>query len=177
MAVGGGIFIPADAAGWLVGGTAWGTWWATLRGEFARTNLANGSGWQGGTGIRLPVLDFLHLDGGVRYTGFEPNEDNETPRPAVSGWTGYGSVIVLLKKGWLTAGARYGLEANPVRLEEPTLWNLDYPITASAFVKMRHQLMPSLFLDLGYEWMYLDSEVDSIHCLTIGILATQGARK
>ncbi|MBT3219673.1 MAG: hypothetical protein HN348_11325 [Proteobacteria bacterium] len=176
-AVAAGVFIPSNDTGWVVGASAWGTWWATLRGEFVRTKLAEGSGWQGGAALRLPISDVFHFDTGVRYTGFEPAEDSELDRESVSGWTGHGSLIVRLNKGWLKVGGRYGLEANPVRLDEPTLWNLDYPIAASAFVKMRHQIIPSLFFDAGYEWLYLDSDVHSIHTLTIGILAIQGARQ
>lgn len=176
----------------MVGGTAWASWFVTPRIEAAFSRYADGSALQGALGVRVPLVRHLSLDGGAQMTRFASVEDVDLPEGVPSAevsdqpmFSGFGSLRLEAPKFQLSAGGRLGPEFRPIRLQDPTLWNLTRTITASGFV--RGAVAPALFLShepvsnpiwlyAGYEVMRLapsDTEGTShLHLATIGISGT-----
>jgi len=173
----------------VVGGTAWASWFVTPRVEAAYSSYHDGSSVQAAFAVRAPILEYVSLDGGIQLTQFTAVDELDLPEgsavPTEDGdWltSGFASLRVEAPTWQFIAGGRFGLEYRPIRLDEPTLWNLTGRIEASGFVRGAYALpvftSPShaqrpIWGYGGYEILRLSStetvDTSHVHLVTVGI--------
>ncbi|MCA9540622.1 MAG: hypothetical protein KC620_17105, partial [Myxococcales bacterium] len=92
-------------------------------------------------------------------------------------WSGFATAHLRFDAFNLSVGGRLGTEVRPVRLAEPTLWNIDDALTGSAYVQGTVPLSDAFTLFAGYEINRLDTEAEPnalIQTLTTGLVVTYG---
>lgn len=133
------------APAWSVGGRAWGTAWATALVEGAYTSYSDGDAWQFGGGVSLPVLARLRVDPGLQYTRFTPDTGT-----AIDEWSGTLGLSWTDERWKVAAVGRFGAEIRPIRLAEPSVWNLTQGLGSSFDLQGSVRLRPGLWLQAGY---------------------------
>lgn len=103
-----------------------------------------------GADLDLPLMPALALALGTDHTRFTPADAGATPEHGTSIW---GAARVQLDRPQLglSAGGRTGRELRPLRLAQPSLWNLDLPLTRSAFAQLWWDLHPRVTALAGAE--------------------------
>ena len=177
MLVGGGLW-PGGASTytsptWVVGGKAWGTAWATVSLEGAYSVHPDGTGWQLGGDVSLPVTDRLRVSAGLQHTALDAGTSSAS-------WSGRASVAWEARTWDLAATGRWGLEDRPVRLDEPSAWNFTAPTGGSGDVSLGVQVAPRLRLRVGYEAARLvpdAADASVVHVGSLGFVVTDDERR
>ncbi len=168
----------SDTTATVLGARAWTTWWATLAVEGATVDYSDGSGWQGAASLSVPVTNTLSVQAGLGISALtlDAAADGATTGRSASGEALVHGLLAahLRRPDWtLSAGVRLGEEIRPVRLDEPTLWNLTDRIVGSGFV--RGTVSATAWLDVyaGYELLQLqdsfDASTSQAHAFTGGL--------
>jgi hypothetical protein len=175
--IGGGLW-PGGASTytsptWVIGGKAWGTAWATVSLEGAYSVHPDGTGWQLGGDVSVPVTDRLRVSAGLQHTALDAGTSSAS-------WSGRASVGWEARTWDLAATGRWGLEDRPVRLDEPSAWNFTAPMGGSGDVSLGVQVAPRLRLRFGYEVARLvpdGADASVVQVGTVGFVVTDDERR
>lgn len=146
-----GLEGPVSGRGTFVSGRAWTTAWITLTADGGWARHADGWGWHLGGDLAVPLGAGLSLSAGVGTTALTPDEGatlSETGRPLVAG-----RAVATWRHARLTAwgGGRVGPEIRPLRLDEPSVYNLDDRLIASGLAGVRVRIDDLWQVEAGYD--------------------------
>lgn len=174
LLVGGlGLDGQATGKGVTVGGSLWGTWGVRLAAHGAWTSYNDGPAWQAGGTLAVPLRSWLTLSGGVGATAWTPNDEATLTvdgGPHVSGHLG-----VALTQGPvdLSLSGTFGQEVRPIRLDEPTVYNLGSLVAGTGSFDLGVRVGGPVTLRASYDLMHLAPEAETpvyLHLATLGVV-------
>jgi hypothetical protein len=148
----------ADSGLRVLGGRAWATHGVTWTAEFATTAYEDGAEQsQFGAGFWLPVWQDLRVEGGALYS----QVGGELPDESLggSGVAGWAAVAWQGPERPLSARvvSHFGTERRPVRLDEPSVWNVDDTLRLSTQLVMGWAPVSWFSVMGGAEWAQFDT--------------------
>ncbi|MCB9763172.1 MAG: hypothetical protein H6739_25575 [Alphaproteobacteria bacterium] len=165
----------------VVGGRLWGSWWASVGLEGARSVYDDGAGWQAALSASLPVLEPLTLGARAQLTAFTDAEDI-TEGLVATGESGQPLLSGAVSGAWhqarwgVSAEARFGPEIRPVRFDDAYVWNLSQRLVGGGGVTLSLRPKDALSLSAGYQLNLIRTpldaptvDIESQHTLTLGI--------
>lgn len=148
---------PVTTSSLTVGGGAWLTVWATLRGDLSWTRFGDGDLVQGDVRLTLPLTPAVTATTGVHLGRFQPFDGVDTDEDDTLRASAHLDLTASMGRLTLSAGGRVGPEVRPLRPLTATLFNLDDRLTASGRVGATVTATPFLDVHLGYEVLRLQS--------------------
>ncbi len=163
-----------DASARVVGGRARAQLSAvTLGASGLATAYNDGAHTQLGLDLDLPLHPRVALSGGVQLTSFVASTDDSVDDQGTMGW---GAVRWASESGRVTGqvGLRLGREVRPVRIADPSIWNIDEALVGSGFASLGWRIDDRFTLFSGAEVVRLAPQLDSTSVTPTGSTVTAG---
>ncbi|MCB9793137.1 MAG: hypothetical protein H6741_10465 [Alphaproteobacteria bacterium] len=169
---------PSRANGAVLGLQAWGTRWATLKLDASALLFGDGTGWQSGLRVSVPLSDPLSLELGGALSAFSEALSPEGIVP--EDWAGEGpapsgeATLRWSQGDWgATLHGRLGTRYRPTSLDLDNTWNLSAATTATLGAAASWTHASGRRFSLGYDALSLhDADTDEsswLHVLSFGV--------